>query len=75
MRTNLLRMVLVLAVLFQFQGSFSEARELKQDLQQIKQARRISQFSWAQELKALRQRVLERVLSSTRSTPQSRLTA
>jgi hypothetical protein len=75
MPKRLMRMALVLAILFELQGPFSEARELKQDLQQIKQTRRISQFSWAQELKALRQRVLERVLSSGRSSPQSRLTA
>ena len=75
MQTRLSRVVMTLALVLLAQGSFSMSRGFREDLQQLKQARRISQFSWAQELRNLRQRITDRIMSSPNSTAQTRLAA
>lgn len=75
MQTRVPKAVLILTFIFLAQGSFSMSRGFREDLRQLKQARRISQFSWAQELRSLRQRITDRILLSPNSTAEARLTA
>ena len=75
MHARIAKTTLILAFLLLAQELFSMSRGWRQDIQQLKQARRISQFSWAQELRGLRQRITERILSSPSSTAEAKLTA
>ena len=75
MQTRLPRTALILVFILFAQESFSMSRGFREELQQLRQARRISQFSWAQELRSLRQRITDRILMSPNSTAEARLTA
>ncbi len=65
----------ILAMLFQVQASSLSARELRQNMLELRQARRLSQFSWAEDLKALRQKIVERIVSLPGSSREAILTA